>query len=96
MILTPQCIRLTWAIVPVANVSGLNPIIAKLLDNIIIPSLNKLLNKGLPLPIIGGIEFVNTEVIYNPEGIVTLLAGFQPVSIIFMEADKSKRETQPK
>eukprot|EP01147_Barroeca_monosierra_P007468 gene7468-544_t len=69
---------LTWAIVPVANVSGLNPIIAKLLDNIIIPSLNKLLNKGLPLPIIGGIEFVNTEVIYNPEGIVTLLAGFQP------------------
>ncbi|EGD75732.1 hypothetical protein PTSG_07848 [Salpingoeca rosetta] len=71
---------LKWSIVPVANISALNPIIAKLLDAVVIPALNSAMAKGLPLPTVAGLQFANTDVVYEQGGYIALHAAFHPVS----------------
>jgi hypothetical protein len=66
----------TWSLVPVYNSSQLNPLLQKLLDDVILPALNKGLSTGLPLPALGPLKLVDPHVSYD-QGYVTLATGFE-------------------
>lgn len=71
---------LTWSLVPVANVSALNPLLEALIDYVLVPYLNKIFGEGLPLPAIGNVSFVDPEVTYAP-GLITIATAFGPVGV---------------
>ena len=65
---------LVWSFVPMVNISGLNPLVNKIVTMFILPMINEALQHGLPLPSAGGVSFVNTHVLYD-EGFVAVLAA---------------------
>lgn len=67
---------LEWSIVPVLNVSALNPWLQGIIDDVILPLLNNELAVGWPLPMPPGLSLVNTNVDYSA-GYISILAAVQ-------------------
>jgi len=57
--------ELIWASVKMFNVSSLPSFINWIATSTIIPQINMALAKGMPLSVIGGMSFVNTDIIYG-------------------------------
>ena len=69
---------LVWSLVPVANISALNPLLSDIIQYALLPYLNKVLGDGIPLPSLGNISFIDPEVTYA-EGLVTIATAFGPL-----------------
>jgi len=65
---------LQWAIVPVFNVSALNPWLQAIVDDVLLPVLNSELASGIPLPLPAGVSLFDPIVSYT-DGHVSVLAA---------------------
>ena len=69
---------LVWALVPVANISALNPLLSDIIQYALLPYLNKVFGQGIPLPSVGNITLIDPEVTYAT-GLITIATAFGPL-----------------
>ncbi|EDQ85146.1 uncharacterized protein MONBRDRAFT_29494 [Monosiga brevicollis MX1] len=83
---------LQWALVPVYNVSQLDPLLDNLFAKVLLPLLNDALAAGIPLPNFGPLELVGTKIDYvYPDNYLAFATGFALNGSLTQSALRSAR-----